>query len=350
MASKDFEDFRWSCFDPSFHAVRNGLDVAALLRLTGDERAEAERLVLDALPSTIDSRPIQAAGYLRLQAAREILKQRLATNFDGERVYNRVNTAEALHRIEAWPGATAVVVEALRDRVRGGEWTALVVVDALREIGPSPEAFAAVMARLLVEGDTFAASQLTDLLEHLAGAEGGDEALVAIPERERTELEQTILRQLERTRDSRLVVPLGLLRSAAAAAPVTALLHGWRGKDRVRAAVALYRIVDYRQTEDVILKVLHGPRDEHQMSRREAAFALARLRPTRHIVDALFYTISADEDRFVAWSALLALRQIFRHDHAASALLGDLDQPLTGVFAAPTGEVLRRLQTLSDRY
>ncbi len=230
MARKGFEDFRWSCFDPSFHAVRNGLDLAALLRLTGDERAEAERLVLEALPTTVDSRPIQAAGYLRLQAASEILKQRLATNFDGERVYNRVNTAEALHRIEAWPAATAVVVEALRDRVRSGEWTALVVVDALREIGPSPEAFAAVMARLPVEGDTFAASQLTDLLEHLADAEGGDEALVAIPERERTELEQTILRQLERTRSDgdSIDVPCGRfhLEGLAGTGAFTIRVHG----------------------------------------------------------------------------------------------------------------------------
>ncbi len=346
MASKDFEDFRWSCFDPSFYAHHDGLNVAALRRLAGDERAEAERTILAVLPNTTDVRPIQAAGYLKLHAASEPLKQRLATDLDGkERPYNRVEAALALHRIEGYPAAIDIVIGVLCS-LKQDDWTLMTVIVALGEIGPGREAVIAVIERVAQHRDGWVSGMLTDLLEQLAAADAGDATFAAIPEDKRAALLTALLRQLGTTRNSEFAVPLGLLRASAAAREIRTLLHCGRSRDRVRAAVALYRIADYSKAEDVLLEVLHGLPAPHQMDRREAALALAWLRPSQRIVDALVYTVAADEDRFVAWTAWSALRAMFRGDEAASEFLCNLDQPLTAVFAVPSEEDVRRLRSL----
>ncbi len=349
MASRDFENFRWSCFDNSFYAHHDGLDVVALQRLIRDERGEAERLVLAVLPDTTDARPIEAAGHLRLRAASEILKQRLATDLDGkERPYNRVEAALALHRIEGYPAATDAVIGVLRS-LGQDEWALMNIILALGEIGLSREAVIAVIERLAQHRDGWVSGMLTDLLEQLAAAEGGDAALAAIPEETRGALVAALLPEMKTTQSSEFAVPLGLLRAPAAAAEIRALLHSGRGKDQVRAAVALHRIERFGGAEELILRVLHGTPRHGQSDRREAASALARVGPSRCVVDALVYAVAADEDRFVAWTALVALRQIFRGDQPASEFLGNLDVPLSPVLGVPSEEAVQRLRSLKVR-
>lgn len=77
MPSKAFDRFVFSCFDTSFAADHDGLDVDALRALEA-EREEAARLVLDVLRTTRESRPIIAAAYLALPEAIPLLRARLA--------------------------------------------------------------------------------------------------------------------------------------------------------------------------------------------------------------------------------------------------------------------------------
>jgi hypothetical protein len=49
LPSEDFERFYESCFGNSFGIVCDGVDKKTLLNLTGDEREEAEKLLLESL-------------------------------------------------------------------------------------------------------------------------------------------------------------------------------------------------------------------------------------------------------------------------------------------------------------
>jgi hypothetical protein len=151
MPSKDFEDFDYSCFDPSFGAVHNGLDVPALLRLKDQERVEAEHLVLRAIETDIDLRPICAAGYLKLLSASHTLRQRLGSPFDNGREYNRVHVAWALYQIEQHPEAAKLIVGVLQATPRSDQWSRRMAVEALADFEANPLAVSTLFDTLLDE-------------------------------------------------------------------------------------------------------------------------------------------------------------------------------------------------------
>lgn len=104
MATQAFEQFRYSFFEDPYSA-RDGLDEAALAELTGEERSEAERLLLDFLP---DARAVIGLGVLRSQRA----ESRLAKLFDElpEDSRKTVYVATALWRIRPDPRWLAAIV------------------------------------------------------------------------------------------------------------------------------------------------------------------------------------------------------------------------------------------------
>jgi hypothetical protein len=112
MPSQEFERFYESCFGNSFGVVRDGVNEEAILNLQGDEREEAEKLLLHSLGTEkdTDSRPVIALGLLGSKAASEPLKKRLvrATGVD------RIQTALALFRIEKYSEAETIVVDCLQ--------------------------------------------------------------------------------------------------------------------------------------------------------------------------------------------------------------------------------------------
>jgi len=55
MPSYDFEQFYESCFSRSFEIVHDGVNEKSILKLHGDERKEAERLLLQSLGTDKDS-------------------------------------------------------------------------------------------------------------------------------------------------------------------------------------------------------------------------------------------------------------------------------------------------------
>jgi HEAT repeat protein len=146
MPSHDFEQFYESCFgDDSFAASREGVDQQAVLRLQGEERNEAERLLLQALGTAKDtySRPVVALGLLHSRQAVEPLKKRLlsATGTD------RIQTALALFRIVEFPEAAQIVAESLRvsDTNKPDKATRLLAIAVLPSFGPKPEVVEALI-------------------------------------------------------------------------------------------------------------------------------------------------------------------------------------------------------------
>ena len=68
MSSKDFQDFLSSCFPKDMGKTMMVCNHDVLLRLTGDELLQAEKLILKGISKTWGTnRTIEAAGYLRLQ-------------------------------------------------------------------------------------------------------------------------------------------------------------------------------------------------------------------------------------------------------------------------------------------
>ncbi len=145
MASKDFERFYESCFDNSFGIIRDGVDRKAILNLQGEERREAESLLLQALGTTKDiySRPVIALGLLGSKEAVEPLKKRLidAVGID------RVQTALALFRIEKFPEAEKIIIECLRGTGTNtpDEGTRWVVVEILPFLGQTEQVVHALL-------------------------------------------------------------------------------------------------------------------------------------------------------------------------------------------------------------
>jgi hypothetical protein len=113
MPSQDFEKFYESCFGDSFGIVRDGVNEKATLNLQGDERKEAEKLLLQSLGTDKDtySRPVIALGLLCSKEASEPLKKRLAT----ANGVDRIQTVLALFRIEKYPEAEKIVVDCLKE-------------------------------------------------------------------------------------------------------------------------------------------------------------------------------------------------------------------------------------------
>ena len=153
--SRQFERFRVSCFDDSFGAWRDGLDVEAARSLSGSERAEAEALVLSSLPQTNDSRPFIASGVMRIGAASPILQERLCSGFSSRHEYLRVHAAHALYLIEKWSDAATTIIDVLKDtpKTLDRQWTRMMAVEALGDFVDDSRCHAALFAAVEDEDD-----------------------------------------------------------------------------------------------------------------------------------------------------------------------------------------------------
>lgn len=109
MPSPEFERFRYSFFEDPLSA-RDGLDLAALEALTGQEKAAAEDLLLQYLPGM---RGVIGLGLLKSQRARRPLEDLLARNTDTDLSSKPVYLATALWQIAPDPRWLAVVTRAL---------------------------------------------------------------------------------------------------------------------------------------------------------------------------------------------------------------------------------------------
>jgi HEAT repeat protein len=146
MPSQDFEQFYESCFGNSFGIVRDGVNEKAILNLQGDERKEAEKLLLQSLGTDKDaySRPVIALGLLRSKEAVEPLKERLATASG----IDRIQTALALFRIEKYPAAEKIVIDCLKENNsdKMTRWSAVEVLPQFGKTGQVVQALLEVMA------------------------------------------------------------------------------------------------------------------------------------------------------------------------------------------------------------
>lgn len=109
MSSKDWNLFYESYFGDSYMAWHDGLDENALLSLTGEEREQAEKLLIAAL-GTSDYRPASGLAALQSSEAASKLKEDLP-NSSGSA---RIQTARALWQIEKYPPAEKALVEVLQ--------------------------------------------------------------------------------------------------------------------------------------------------------------------------------------------------------------------------------------------
>ena len=109
MPSPAFERFRFSFFEDAYSA-RDGLDIVALAELQGDDRTQAEAMLLAYLP---DTRGVIGLGELRSRKA----EPALAALFEAERAAQNASTivylAKALWQIRPDPRWLAAVVEVL---------------------------------------------------------------------------------------------------------------------------------------------------------------------------------------------------------------------------------------------
>jgi len=135
MSSKDFQDFLSSCFPKTWGEDHDGLNYNALLRLTGDELLQAEKLILKGVSKTWGTnRTIEAAGCLRLQSASKLLKKELLVTkikravaflfilpillwheYYQERI---VTIAWSLYQIEKYPKSLGIIISELEKTKR----------------------------------------------------------------------------------------------------------------------------------------------------------------------------------------------------------------------------------------
>ncbi|MDQ3704849.1 MAG: HEAT repeat domain-containing protein [Chloroflexota bacterium] len=116
MSSVYWDRFYESFFGDPYMAWHDGLDIEALLALEGEEREEAERLLLEGL-STSDYRPARGLEALRSRQSVTPLKARLKT----ARGTDLINTARALWEIERYPRAAEVLITVLHAAPFWGE-------------------------------------------------------------------------------------------------------------------------------------------------------------------------------------------------------------------------------------
>ncbi|MBL8099281.1 MAG: hypothetical protein JNK81_08865 [Anaerolineales bacterium] len=98
MSSKEFQEFLITCIGIPRYA--SYVDEKTLLKLKGEEKSEAIKLLLKELETTEHTNSIQAAGYLKIPEAAKILKKRLVTGFRFRMTY--IETAVTLWKIEKY--------------------------------------------------------------------------------------------------------------------------------------------------------------------------------------------------------------------------------------------------------
>ncbi len=111
--SDDFDRFlKSNFFDNPYAAWHDGVDLPRLVCLQGDELAQAEALLLKAMP---DSRAIEGLGAIRSEKAVDPLRKLLRDNAVG------VAAAVALIKINGDGGGVDVVIQALKNS--RGHWS-----------------------------------------------------------------------------------------------------------------------------------------------------------------------------------------------------------------------------------
>lgn len=125
MSSENFEKFKFSFFDDSFGAHHNGADSNALLALEGDERKQAEDILINAIKTTEDDRPFIGVVDLKLSQASEIIKKRLSNGFKSENTM--LWAVMALWEIERYPGALSIIINVYKSKIydESIRWTAI---------------------------------------------------------------------------------------------------------------------------------------------------------------------------------------------------------------------------------
>jgi HEAT repeat protein len=149
MPSHDFEQFYESCFGDSFGIVRDGVNEKAILSLQGDEREEAEKLLLQSLGTDKDtySRPVIALGLLGSKEAVEPLKKRLVTASGTD----LIQTALALFRIEEYSEAENIVVDYVKVN-KSDKMTRWLAAQVLPHFGKTSQVVHALL-ELMAEDD-----------------------------------------------------------------------------------------------------------------------------------------------------------------------------------------------------
>jgi hypothetical protein len=110
--------FYESYFGDPYMAWHDGLDEQALLSLTGEERDEAERLLLAAAASgSTDYRVAAGLRSLRSHKALDLLKQRL----ESAQGRDRVETALGLWQMEEYAPAIAAIASVLHSAAFWGD-------------------------------------------------------------------------------------------------------------------------------------------------------------------------------------------------------------------------------------
>ncbi len=160
MPSYEWNAFMESFFGDPYMAWHDGLDTRSLEALEGDQRKEAERLLLEAL-GTSDYRPSVGLRVLGSKSAVDKLKMKLGDAVGKE----RVETALALWEIAEWPPAVNVLINELQG---DPDWGARIdAARALRDIN-KPEVIKALLGALEDGEDlvrSHAADSLIEMLE-----------------------------------------------------------------------------------------------------------------------------------------------------------------------------------------
>lgn len=163
MPSYAFQAFVESYFGDPYMAWHDGLDTLSLASLEGEERAEAEKMLLDAMNAGSSDYRI-AAGLRVLKSSGAVAK--LKEQLGGATGRERVEIALALWEMAEWPPAVNEIIDELK---HGAHWGSQIdAAHALAKVKGKPEVVEALLEALedpedLVRSNS--ATALIDLLE-----------------------------------------------------------------------------------------------------------------------------------------------------------------------------------------
>ncbi|MEA5078237.1 MAG: hypothetical protein VB013_06665 [Anaerolineaceae bacterium] len=159
MKSSNFDKFFESCFGSSFYIIREGVDEKAILGLSGNEKQEAENLLLLNLETEKDSysRPVIALGLLKSKKAIKPLKNRLAV----AQGTDLIQTALALYRIEHSIEAENIIINYI-DEYPTDYMTLYLIAGILPQFGKTKNVVLSLL-ELMEKGDLVGYSATTSL-------------------------------------------------------------------------------------------------------------------------------------------------------------------------------------------
>lgn len=370
MPSKAFNNFHASCFGNSLSAVRDGLDIGALLALEGAERAEAARLVLEAIPTSGDDyRASMAAAYLSLPEAIPLVKTRLADT--RARDDSRIWTAWSLYRLNRDPAAVALVLDILRvadpeqDFFR---WNSGLIVVEWFDLTP-PVLVALLELVIRVKPNYFLIRQCRKVFGHRyldafeAFREPGLEkpreqrALALqiwrdLPEATRQSLRSRLLAKLAATRSPEVAVVSGLLQLPEAAPVIRQIMATAKdGPAKVDCALALYQIDGAPEARAICLAVLRSDLSPGQ--RLCALEALLHMTPEPGSTTALLDTAEHDPDLYIRERSLAVLAELFHEDDTITSIraahMWPYDWPPGSQWQQPPAETMTALRAAVAR-